>query len=80
VAPLLLARQIKGKRLDVAIVSGAFNSENAPTFDAQSLDQLFKDRPIYVVSTKPGYCPEFLLDNYDFTRKGILWQVAKSQE
>jgi len=80
VAPLLLARQIKGKRPDVAIVSGAFNSGNAPKLDSQSFGQLLKDRPVYVISTKPGYCPEFVLDNYEFTRKGILWQVAESQE
>jgi hypothetical protein len=80
VAPLLLARQMGRKRPDAAIVSGTINSENAPRFDAQSLGRLLKDRPIYVVSTKPGYCPEFVLDNYDFARAGILWRVIAPQE
>ena len=79
-APLLLAREVKGLRPDVAIVSGTINSEDAPRFDAQSLGRLLKDRPIYVVSIRPGYCPEFLLDNYDFARAGILWQVVESEE
>lgn len=80
VAPLLLTRQIKGKRPDVAIISGSYNSENAPKFEAQSLGKLIKDRPIYVISKKPGYCPDFVLDNYNLTRKGILWEVAESNE
>jgi len=80
VAPLLLARQVKGLRPDVAIVSGTVNSEDAPEFDAGSFECLLKNRPVYVVSAKAGYCPEFLLDNYDFVRAGILWQVVESKE
>ena len=80
IAPLLLTQRVKDKRSDVAIISGSFNSKNAPKFNAQNLEQLIKDRPIYVVSRKPGYCPEFVLDNYKLTRKGILWQVAELQE
>jgi len=80
VAPLLLARQVRNKRPDVAIVSGAFNSENAPNFDAQSFGRLLEERPVYIVSTKPRYCPEFVLDNYEFTRKGILWKIVKSKK
>ena len=80
VAPLLLARETRRKRPDAAIVSGTISSENAPRFDAQSLGRLLKDRPIYVVSTKPGYCPDFVLDNYDFARAGILWRVVEPQE
>jgi hypothetical protein len=80
VAPLLLAQEVGGKRPDAAIVSGTINSENAPRFDARSLGRLLKDRPIYVVSTKPGYCPEFVLDNYDFARAGILRRVVEPQE
>ncbi len=77
VAPLLLARQVKAKRPDIAIVSGTVNSENAPNLDARSLGPLLKDRPVYVVSPKPGYCPEFILDNYDFARVGILWRIVE---
>ena len=80
VAPLLLAREVRAKRPDVAIVSGTINSENAPIFDAQSLGRLLKSRPVYVVSAKPGYCPEFVLDNYDLARSGILWRVFEPQE
>lgn len=80
VAPLLLARQVKGKRPDVAIVSGTVNSEDSPRFDANSVGPLLMDRPIYVVSTRPGYCPDFVLGKYGFARAGILWRVIQPQE
>ncbi len=80
VAPLLLARQVNGKRPDVKIVSGTVNSRDAPKFNEQTIEQLLKEWPIYVVSPKPGYCPAFVLDNYDLVRVGILWQVVESEE
>ncbi len=80
VAPLLLARHVRPKRPDVAIVSGTLNSENAPRFDAQSLSELLRNRPVYVVSTEPEYCPEFVLDRCDFARAGVLWRVFGPQE
>ncbi|MBL7185113.1 MAG: DUF2723 domain-containing protein [Phycisphaerae bacterium] len=79
VGPLLLAQQAKGKRPDVKIISGTLNSEDAPRFDEHAMKQLLADRSIYVVSTKPGYCPAFILENYDFIRAGILWRVVESK-
>jgi len=80
VGPLLLARQVKGTRPDVKILSGTVNSEGAPKFDEQTIGQLLEEVPIYVVSARPGYCPEFVLDNYDLASAGILWQVVKREK
>jgi hypothetical protein len=80
VAPLLLAQQARRKRPDVKIVSGTVNSQGAPRFDEHTVAQLLTDRSIYVVSPKRGYCPAFVLENYDFVRIGILWQVVESEE
>jgi hypothetical protein len=80
VGPLLLAQQVKGKSPDVKIVSGTVNSEGAPIFDEHTVAQLLTDRSIYVISPKRGYCPAFILENYDFVRAGILWQVVESEE
>ncbi|MFQ6035806.1 MAG: protein O-mannosyl-transferase family [Sedimentisphaerales bacterium] len=77
VAPLLLMQEIKGKRPDVKIVSGIVSSKNAPTFNEHTIEQLLEDKPVYVVSPKPGYCPAFVLDNYDLVRAGVLWRVVK---
>lgn len=78
-APLLLAQEARGKRPDVKIISGTVNSEDSPRFDEHTIEQLLTDRPIYVASIKPRYCPAFILNGYDFIRAGILWQVVESK-
>lgn len=80
VGPLLYLQEVKGIRPDVKIVSGAVNSKNAPKFDEQTIGQLLKAGPVYVVSSQPEYCPRFVLDHYDFIRAGILWKVVESKE
>jgi Protein O-mannosyl-transferase TMEM260-like len=76
-APLVLAQEVDGKRRDVKIVSGTLNSEDAPRFDAQTIGPLLAERPIYVVSRRPRYCPDFVLENYNMVQASILWQVTK---
>ena len=76
VGPLLYLQEVKGKRPDVKIISGIVNSKDAPKFDEQTIGQLLEAGPVYVVSPRPGYCPQFVLDHYDFIRAGILWQVV----
>jgi hypothetical protein len=77
VGPLLYVQETRRKRPDVKIVSGVIKSEGAPRFDEQTIGQLLKERAIYVVSRKTGYCPAFVLDNYDLVPAGILWQVVE---
>jgi len=77
VAPLLLAQQVDGKRPDVKIVSGTMNSKDAPPLNEQTIEQLLDDGTVYVVSSRPGYCPEFVLKNYDLVHAGVLWRVVK---
>jgi len=80
VGPLLYLQEVKGQRPDVKIVSGSINSKEAPKFNEQTIGKLLKTGQVYVVSSKPGYCPGFVLDNYSLIRSGILWQVVKSKE
>ncbi len=77
VAPLLLEQQVEAKRPDVAIISGTVNSKDAPAFNEHTIAQLLKDRPIYVVSSKRRYCPEFVLGEYDLVPAGVLWRVVE---
>ncbi|UCC98166.1 MAG: DUF2723 domain-containing protein [Phycisphaerales bacterium] len=76
VAPLLLAR----RRPDVAIVSGTVNSKEAPQLNEHTIARLLRNRPIYVVSPRRQYCPEFVLKNYDLAQDGILWRVVERRE
>jgi hypothetical protein len=80
VGPLLYLQEVKGQRPDVKIVSGIVNSKDAPKFNEQTIGKLMDSGPIYVVSPRPGYCPQFVLDNYDLIQVGILWQVVKSEK
>ena len=80
VAPLLLAQQVDGKRPDVAIISGTVNSKEAPEFNAKTIGTLLENRPVYVVSRKAGYCPDFVLKHYDLVRTGILWKVVANEK
>jgi len=79
IGPLLYLQQVKGKCPDVKIVSGTVNSTDAPKFDEHTIVQLLKAGQVYVVSNKPGYCPKFVLDNYDLIRAGVLWRIVKSE-
>jgi len=79
VGPLLYLQEVKGKHPGVKIVSSIVSSKNAPKFNEQTIEQLLKTVPVYVISNKPGYCPQFVLDNYDLIPAGILWQVVKSE-
>lgn len=76
-APLLLAQEVEDKRPDVKIISGTLNSKDAPRFDAQNLGPLLEERAVYVVSSRPQYCPPFVLENYDLVQAGILWRVTR---
>lgn len=80
VAPLLLAQQVEAKRPDVAIISGTVNSTDAPPFNEQTIGKLLRDRPIYVVSRKPGYCPVYVLEHYGLVQAGVLWKVVAKEE
>jgi hypothetical protein len=76
VAPLLYVQEVEGRRPDVKIV-GIVRSKEAPRFDEQAAGQLLKDRPVYVTSRKPGYCPPFVLNNYNLVQTGVLWRVVE---
>jgi hypothetical protein len=75
--PLLLTQEVIGKRPDVKVVSGIISSKNAPIFSRDTIEQLLKDRPVYVVSRHTAYCPSFVLDNYDLKSAGLLWRIVK---
>jgi hypothetical protein len=79
VAPLLLIQQIKGKRPDVKIVSGIVSSKNAPSFNEHTIEQLLQSRAVYVVSRQEGFCPSFVLDNYELLPSGLIWKVIKRE-
>ena len=80
VHPLLYVQEVKGRRSDVKIVSDYDMSKDVPVFAKDTIAELMKNSAVYVVSPIRGYCPEFLLDNYDFAQKGVLWKVTERKQ
>ncbi len=78
VAPLLYVQEVKGLRPDVKIVTGVAHSPGAPRVEEQTIEPLLAQRPVYIVSRRPGYCPAFILDRYQFAEAGVLWRVARA--
>ena len=77
VFPLLYAQEIKSRREDVKIVSTIARSENSPEFSERTIERLLLERGVYVVWPWAGYSPKFLVDNYNFVKAGVLWQVVE---
>lgn len=80
VAPLLYVQEVEGVQPEVKVVTGIASSKDAPPYDAQTLMELVVRRPVYVTSKRMGYCPRFILEDYDLVKVGVLWKVAPSSK
>jgi hypothetical protein len=74
---LLYMQELKGKRKDVTVVSEHGSVNNLKEYNENMIDKIFKERPVYVVSPLPGYCPRFLLEQYAYISEGVIWRVVK---
>ena len=74
--PLLYVQEVKARRKDVKITSGIGSSKGSPEFSERTIDKLLAERAVYVVSPIVGYCPNFLLERYDFMRAGVIYRVV----
>jgi len=79
-APLLYAQEIEGLRPDVKIISGFASTEGAPIVSEQTLPTLLAERPVYVVSLMPKYCPAFVCEKYRLVRTSVLWRVTEETQ
>jgi hypothetical protein len=68
-------RDTKGLRPDVSIISWNRLANNNREYSSAEVEAYIRQRPFYVVSPLPGYCPDHLLQNYDFEKAGHLWKV-----
>ena len=75
--PLLYLQEVKKSRSDVKIISGIASSEDSPEFNEQTITKLLAERAVYVVSPIEGYCPDFLLERYDFVPAGVIWRIVE---
>jgi hypothetical protein len=74
---LLYIQEYNQIRPDVMLVSDFDSGKNAPEFNQSTIEHLIKEHTVYVNSPFRGYCPAFILENYDFTKESVLWRVIK---
>lgn len=69
-------QQVKDVRKDVKIISdhGDYKSP-LPLPTKETINELLSQNELYVVSPVEGYCPKFLLDSFNFEKKGALYKV-----
>ena len=75
---LWYAQQLKGLRKDVRIISDPDHGDYKNPIDfvtVQTLDDLLAGRAVYVVSHQKGYCPKFILENYDSVKSGPVFRI-----
>lgn len=75
--PLLYFQQVRQKRPDVKIIASIGSRKNPLEFNERTIEKLLTERAVYIVSPVPGYCPNFLLEQYEFKQDRILWKVVK---
>ena len=77
--PLLLTQELRkfSRKDEIKIISSIGTTEGAPPFNERTIDKLFSEENIYVVSNIMGYYPGFLLKDYKLKSDGILWKVEK---
>ncbi len=72
--PFLYYQLAKQKRPDIRIISSLF--DHVPDHEKiQKLTQLLKNRQIWIVRPYPDYCPPWILDHFQISPKGPLYQV-----
>ncbi|MHC4216676.1 MAG: hypothetical protein ACYSWP_25300 [Planctomycetota bacterium] len=79
VYPVLCVQQVKAKRLDVQIFSHICLDESPILLNESLAAELVAGSGLYVVSPLKHYCPDFLLEGYDFVERGVLWKVVEKR-
>jgi len=77
--PLLWAHEVAGLRPDVTILSEHGSVKNPHVYDEHTIDKVFDQHPLYVVSPVKNCCPRFLSCKYDFVKEGLLYRAVKKQ-
>jgi hypothetical protein len=71
---------VKGEKKDVKVISSHIDYHSLVPFrSVDDIRGLLAEGLVYVVSPVKGYCPDFLLENYDFSKGEVLHRVVERQ-
>jgi hypothetical protein len=73
---LLYAQEVQKKREDIRIVSSHSKGWNQELLTPENTPNLLKECAVYIVTAKRGYCPSFLIEDYNLEESGIVWRVV----
>jgi hypothetical protein len=73
---ILVLQESEGVRPDVMVVSDHNTSVGVEMLSEQVFAKWVKERPAYCVSPFKGYCPEWMLDKYDFEQVMLIYKVV----
>lgn len=76
VYPLLYLQQVENVETGVTVVSEHGTLKDKNILKKQNIDEIYEKRGLYVVTPEKGYCPDFLLERFDFEPAGILWKAV----
>jgi len=62
------------RRTDVHIAYDLFESQ-LPAEKVRRLAGVLEHRPVWVLRPFPGYCPSWILDNFELVKRGVIYQV-----
>ncbi len=71
---LYYVQEVKKIRQDVKILTSYGIREK---LTEEKAENLVKNSNLYVFTPVEGYCPDFLLENYEFVKKGVLYKVVR---
>ena len=73
---ILYAQQYEGLRPDVQVISEYDSSVGAVELNERVVSKYMNESAVYVVSPIKGYCPGYLLENYDFEQVWPIYRVV----
>lgn len=71
---ILILQETEGIRGDVMVVSNHDAGIGAETLDEPTFAKWVRERTVYCVSPFKGYCPDWMLKNYEFQQ---VWPIYK---
>ena len=76
---ILVIQETLAIRGDVMVISDHDASIGAEELNEQAFEKWVKERPVYCASPFKGYCPDWMLENYDFQQTWPIYKVMRKK-